>query len=136
MQIEKKLPKKKARRYSKGARLSTLSWEETSCGDCIAGGKAGRSHFIVRVGAIENLYKTKKYFSLPSLPSLDLHGYSKDNAVSKLDESMKLWMDLAMLDEPFVVQVKIICGCGGQVLRETVEKWIKSNRNVSNAPKK
>lgn len=136
--IERKPPKdKRARRHSNNSSFATLSWAETSCGECISSAKAGKSHFIVRVGSSENLYKTRKnLYQTRKAPPLDLHGYTKDDAFAKLDDCLKQWMELAMHDDPFVIQVKIICGCGAQVLRETVETWIKSNRNVCIAPKK
>jgi len=33
------------------------------------------------------------------------------------------------------VHVTIICGAGGQVLSEVVEKWIRENERVANARK-
>lgn len=104
------------------------------------GGKAGKVFFNVNVGQVENLYKTSKS-GLTSYPrtklSVDLHGYTKQEAVSKLDECLPEWKDTAMKGEyPFVVPVTIICGGGAQILSETVERWIKENDGVANAPKK
>jgi len=107
------------------------------------GGKAGKPYFIVQVGEVQNLYKTTKPSSVlssqhnpHSVSSLDLHGYTREEALIKLDESLKVWVDTAMKGSyPFVIPAMIVCGCGSQVLSETVEKWIKSTRNVCNAPK-
>ena len=55
----------------------------------------------------------------------------------RLNESLKAWVDAAMRGYyPFVITVVIICGCGSQVLMETVQEWIKSTSQVRNAPKK
>ncbi|KAL7533371.1 hypothetical protein ACHAXR_005190 [Thalassiosira sp. AJA248-18] len=71
-----------------------------------------------------------------STPTLDLHGCTRDETLMKLNETLKVWVDTAMKGEyPFVISATIVCGCGNQVLCETVEKWIKSTRNVCNAPK-
>jgi len=106
------------------------------------GGKAGKPYFIVQVGEVQNLYKTTKPSVLSSQHSpcsaytLDLHGYTRKEALIKLDESLEVWVDTAMKGSyPFVIPAMIVCGCGSQVLSETVEKWIKSTRNVCNAPK-
>ena len=106
------------------------------------GGKAGRAHFVVQVGEVQNLYRTTKQSVLSSQHSpssastLDLHGFTREEALIKLDESLKVWVDTAMHGSyPFVIPAMIVCGCGNQILSETVEKWIKSTRNVCNAPK-
>lgn len=36
---------------------------------------------------------------------------------------------------PFVIQVKIVCGGGNQILVEAVENWIRQSKNVAMAPK-
>ncbi|KAL3786721.1 hypothetical protein ACHAWO_013708 [Cyclotella atomus] len=40
-----------------------------------------------------------------------------------------------LIVDPFVIRVKIVCGKGSHVLCEEVERWIKREKNVSNAPK-
>jgi DNA-nicking Smr family endonuclease len=103
------------------------------------GGKAGKVFFNVNVGQVENLYKTSKTGTSlnRSKLSIDLHGHTKDEALAKLDECLPAWMDTAMQGEyPFVVPVLIVCGGGAQILSETVERWIKDNDGVANAPKK
>ena len=108
------------------------------------GGKAGKVCFHVNVGQVENLYKTSKSIVTllsssrsTKLPSLDLHGYTKQEALSKLEECLPEWKDTAMKGEyPFVLPVTIVCGGGAQILSETVERWIKEKDGVANAPKK
>jgi DNA-nicking Smr family endonuclease len=102
------------------------------------GGKAGKVFFNVNVGQVENLYKTSKtgVSSHRFRLSVDLHGYSKDEAVAKLDDCLPEWRDTAMRGEyPWVIPVEIVCGGGSQILSETVERWIKENDGVANAPK-
>ncbi|KAL7523690.1 hypothetical protein ACHAXR_000289 [Thalassiosira sp. AJA248-18] len=108
------------------------------------GGKAGKSHYTIHVGEVENLYKTTKpnamLVSHPSasapLETLDLHGCTREEALTKLDESLKVWVDAAMQGSyPFVQSAMIVCGCGNQILSEVTSNWIGSNHNVSNAPK-
>jgi len=108
------------------------------------GGKAGKSHFEINVGEVENLYKTTKPSAIAShcsssntMPTLDLHGCTKEEALKKLNESLKVWVDTAMQGTyPFVQPARIVCGCGNQILSEVVENWIRERQNVSNAPKK
>jgi DNA-nicking Smr family endonuclease len=134
--IERTLPKKKRqnKKYSKVAAVTPV------CNPPAAGGKAGKTHFTVQVGEYCNLYKTTKRpaRSLQQQKPIvtDLHGLSKDEALSKLDSSLPQWTDIAMQGSyPFVIPVMIVCGGGNQVLSETVEKWIREKGNVSNAPK-
>jgi hypothetical protein len=105
------------------------------------GGKAGKSHFVIQVGEAQNLYKTTKPSTVSyqqrhsSIPTLDLHGYTKEDAIVKLNESLEVWFDIAMKGSyPFVITAVIVCGCGSQVLSETVQDWIKSTSRVRNAP--
>jgi hypothetical protein len=82
------------------------------------GGKAGRSHFVVMVGKVQNLYKTTKLSVLASshqnqssIPTLDLHGCSREEAITKLNESLEVWVDTAMRGyDPFVITAVIVCG--------------------------
>jgi len=106
------------------------------------GGKAGNSRYSVQVGEVQNLYKTFKKPSHRNKPhsnnfsTLDLHGYTQKEAVTKLDESLPLWVDAAMKGSyPFVMQAKIVCGCGNQVLLEVVESWLQEHEQVANCPK-
>ena len=106
-----------------------------------SGGKAGKSRYIVQVGDVHNLYKTSKprrggpSSSTPRTISIDLHGFTKAEAVELLNETLPQWNDIAMCGSyPFVIPIEIICGCGSQVLSEAVEQWIKQKENVSKAP--
>ena len=108
------------------------------------GGKAGRHHFVVQVGEVQNLYKTTKPSSAhaPShqnqsgVPTLDLHGCTREEAIARLNESLEVWVDKAMTGyDPFVITAVIVCGGGSQVLSETVQEWIRSTSQVRNAPK-
>lgn len=109
------------------------------------GGKAGKSYFIIQVGEVSNLYKTTKPSAMRGQSSnqarcndimIDLHGLTKDEALTKLDKNLPKWVDTAMKGEhPFVIPLKIVCGGGNQILSEAVESWIKQNDQVSNAPK-
>ena len=103
-------------------------------------GKDGKTYFFIRVGEVKNLYRTSKRSSKKDPANvnavLDLHGYIKYEALSKLDECLPRWVDIAMKGEyPWVILVKIVCGGGNQILSEAVENWIKQNKNVPNAPK-
>jgi hypothetical protein len=95
----------------------------------------------VLVGEVQNLYKTTKPSAMASheIPSsiLDLHGYTRVEALTKLDKSLNVWVDAAIRGSyPFVHPVLIVCGCGNQMLNETVQEWIRANDTVANAPKK
>ena len=106
------------------------------------GGKAGKPFFPVQVGEVQNLYKTTKptivssRSQLSNIPVLDLHGCTREEALVKLDDSLKVWIDVAQRGNyPFVMSAEIVCGCGNQILSETVQEWIKTSRNVCNTPK-
>jgi len=102
------------------------------------GGKAGVPYYVVHVGEADNLYRTRNtVFGKNSSLSIDLHGYSRAQALELLDAKLPEWVNKAQQGQyPFVIQVTIICGGGNQILSETVDEWIKSNDNVANAPKK
>ena len=105
------------------------------------GGKAGKTRFVVQVGEVNNLYKTSKpsqeqQHQQHSIVTTDLHGLTKQEALTKLNECLPQWTNLAMHGSyPFVQPVIIVCGGGNQILSETVDHWIKRNDTVSNAPK-
>ena len=100
-------------------------------------GKAGRVSYLIIVGEASNLYKTKKSLTkAPATIILDLHGFTKDEAMQKLSDCLPGWVDTAMKGEyPWVIPVDIICGGGTQVLSDTVKDWIQSSRQVANRPK-
>lgn len=104
-------------------------------------GKAGKTIYVIQVGEVENLYKSSKK-SLQRAANrpqtIDLHGCSKVEALSKLEESLPQWQETAMMGAyPFLQSIVIVCGGGNQVLSETVEHWIKQQKQngVANAPK-
>ncbi|KAL7526985.1 hypothetical protein ACHAXR_001743, partial [Thalassiosira sp. AJA248-18] len=112
---------------------------------CDNGGKAGVPFYAVHVGATQNLYNTAKKGSPSSLKlqggqksiSIDLHGMTKEEALTELDTKLPQWNDIAMRGAyPWVIPVVIICGGGNQILSEAVDRWIKCNENVAKAPKK
>jgi DNA-nicking Smr family endonuclease len=63
---------------------------------------------------------------------LDLHGCSRDEAIVKLSNSLSKWLDAAMKEHPYTLPVNIITGGGCQIISDTVEHWIRENRNVAN----
>jgi len=97
--------------------------------------RAGKVAYPILVGEVSNLYSTSKL--LPGhLITIDLHGCSKAQALSKLDNSLPLWVDAAMRgSDPWVLGVDIVCGGGSQTLSGAVKKWIRINRQVANRPK-
>ena len=105
------------------------------------GWKVGKSHYLIRVGQVENLYITTKSLkkssqNLNTAETLDLHGYSKARALDALDQCLPKWVDAAMKAEhPWVIEIKIVCGAGNQELSQVVEGWIKRTKEVANAPK-
>ena len=140
LDLERQQPKQKGK--SKWKKKATVNADFQFLPNSGVGGKAGKPNFIVQVGEVQNLYKTAKpsvlssQHRLCSASTLDLHGCTRKEALIKLDESLEVWVDTAMKGSyPFVIPAMIVCGCGNQVLSETVEKWIKSARNVCNAPK-
>lgn len=104
-----------------------------------AGAKAGRPHFMVRVGEESHLYSSSKLSPRRGpcdVPVLDLHGFTREAALVKLEESLKVWVDTAIRGSyPFVIPALIVCGGGNQILSEAVQKWIKSTKNICRAPK-
>jgi DNA-nicking Smr family endonuclease len=102
------------------------------------GGKAGVPFYVVHVGETDNLYKTRHtHIGRKNSLSIDLHGYTRAQAIEELDTKLPEWVNTAQRGQyPFVVPVTIICGGGNQILSEAVDDWIKSKDNVANAPKK
>jgi DNA-nicking Smr family endonuclease len=141
LDLERQPPKQKKKNKSKKKKAQVVP-DLQALPKSGVGGKAGKPYFDVQVGDVQNLYKTtkpsasrKSRSSSGSDLSLDLHGCSREEARTKLDESLKVWVDTAMEGTyPFVLPATIICGCGSQVLSEMVEDWIKNQRNVRNAP--
>jgi hypothetical protein len=106
-------------------------------------GKASKSHYIVQVGDVQNMYKSSKprrgchaLSTNNRTKCIDLHGLTKTEAIECLNGQLPEWIDFAMHGHyPFVIPVEIICGCGNQILSEVVEQWIEANENVCNAPR-
>ncbi|KAL7535249.1 hypothetical protein ACHAXR_006377, partial [Thalassiosira sp. AJA248-18] len=132
-------PRKQKKRNQRNKRANGNSDNNNILSKSGTGGKAGKPHFIVHVGEVKNLYKTTKPCHMQHFVAatiIDLHGHTKKEALNVLNEKLPGWVDSAMKGEyPWVLPIKIVCGCGNQVLSETVQAWIKSARNVSNAPK-
>eukprot|EP00985_Skeletonema_marinoi_P016393 scaffold8804_cov80-Skeletonema_marinoi.AAC.1 len=109
------------------------------------GTSPGQIMFPIVVGNVDDLYKSSKRSSGRKQPqskngtrrlSIDLHGYTTDEALKALNESLPRWIDSAMRgSHPFVEVVDIITGSGKQILSEAVEGWIKSHGNVARRPK-
>ena len=138
LDLERQQPKKKRIKKRKKKTNQNVIEHQTMLANSGVGGKAGKPYFIVQVGEVQNLYKTTKsqQNSPCSASTLDLHGFTREDALVKLDESLLAWVDTAMQGSyPFVIPAKIVCGCGNQVLSETVEKWIRNREQVANSPK-
>lgn len=135
--IQRKPPKvKSSHRSNSEPRHPPTIYKSSSDDLC---GKAGKSHYAVQVGEVANLYKTSKRRTSShqqKFLKLDLHGFTKEEALDALNESLPQWNDIAMSGSyPFIIPVEIICGCGSQILSEVVEQWIKCTEQVANAPK-
>ena len=137
--IHKPAPKVRKPKSKKKKKQPLASIVNLPTADCF-GGKAGKISYPILVGEVTSLYKTTK--SNKSNKSsrnpivLDLHGFSKDEALKKLDECLPAWVETAMSGEsPWVLPVDIICGGGSQILSEAVKGWIRSNHQVANRPK-
>lgn len=97
-------------------------------------GKAGKPVYHVVVGSQEHLFKTSKYSRYREVikpHKIDLHGFTKEDALVKLNDSLPAWIDEAMKEHPWTINVNIITGCGNQILADTVEQWIRENGNVT-----
>ena len=139
LDLERQTPKKKNKKNRRKKHAKEhVDHQVLPISGTTTGGKAGKPFFLVQVGDVDNLYKTQKPKNhYAATTSIDLHGYTKNEAFDTLHKNLPQWIDVAMKGEyPFVTQVKIICGCGNQILAEVVQEWIRSSRNVSNAPKK
>lgn len=147
MNLERTKPKSKRVNIKSNVAISTTKPIDNPPSEGL-GGKAGKTHYAIHVGEVSNLYKSSKKRSKQRKHktrrnitneniSIDLHGLTSVEAESKLNESLPVWVKVAMHGSyPFVTRVNIICGGGAQILSEVVENWIKRNEKVSNAPKK
>eukprot|EP00569_Conticribra_weissflogii_P008471 CAMPEP_0171366430 /NCGR_PEP_ID=MMETSP0879-20121228/5382_1 /TAXON_ID=67004 /ORGANISM="Thalassiosira weissflogii, Strain CCMP1336" /LENGTH=191 /DNA_ID=CAMNT_0011874241 /DNA_START=843 /DNA_END=1418 /DNA_ORIENTATION=- len=105
--------------------------------------KAGKTQFQVIVGGITHLYSSPKQWLHRKLRLrekknrfVDLHGFSVNDAMLKLDELLPKWENNAMIgDYPWTTSVTIICGLGSQTLSEAVKGWISKKEEVAMMPK-
>ena len=142
LDLERQPPKQKKKKKNKNkSKVGCVDFQVLPTNPGV-GGKAGKPYFPVQVGEVQNLYKTTKPTILSSrssssnTPVLDLHGCTREEALVKLDDSLNVWIDIAQRGNyPFVMSAEIVCGCGNQILSETVQEWIKTSRNVCNTPK-
>jgi hypothetical protein len=51
--------------------------------------------------------------------------------MTRLEESFSIWMEAAMREYPWTLNVDIINGGGSQILAESVELWIREKRTVA-----
>lgn len=133
MNLTCSLPKEKTCRKRLPVAIEPLSFNPSNVG---LGGKAGVPFFVIHVGEAENLYKVTK--PLEGKPiTVDLHGLTRDEALSELDAKLPEWIGVAMRGAyPWVIPAVIICGGGNQILSEAVDQWIKTNVYVAKAPKR
>lgn len=130
-------PKKVKTSRKKPAMIAPLPLKENDT-NIQQGGKAGTPFYPVHVGSPENLYSTNtvKALARQRALSIDLHGFTRDEAINELETSLPQWYATAMEGEyPFVIKVTIICGGGNQILSEAVDRWIKTKDVVSKAPR-
>ena len=137
LDLERQPPKKKKKnKRKKKAKVGIADLQVKLPDSTGLGGKAGKPFYPIQVGEVQNLHRTTKPSNSSPSSTLDLHGCTREEALAKLDQSHKVWVDTAMRGSyPFVMSAVIVCGCGSQVLSETVQEWIKSTRSVCNAPK-
>jgi len=77
----------------------------------------GKRGCIIRV---QNLHKISRFLSRSPI-AIDLHGDTVEEASNRLDESLLVWIDDAMLNGQYPIPVDISCGGGNQILSETVQ---------------
>ena len=101
-----------------------------------SGSKAGKTVYPILVGLESNLYSSSKVSRNMKAISLDLHGFSKKQALKTSKKNLPRWVDTAMKGEhPWVIPVNVICGDGSQELSEVVAAWIHREKQVANRPK-
>eukprot|EP00956_Cyclotella_meneghiniana_P004018 scaffold4876_cov64-Cyclotella_meneghiniana.AAC.3 len=96
-------------------------------------GKAGKTFFPVLVGHEEYLYKTFKSLTRTKIAphTIDLHGCSREEALTRLNKALPGWINDAMQDFPWTLPVNIIVGGGNQLLAQVVEHWIREEKQVA-----
>lgn len=73
------------------------------------GGKPGKICFPVTVGDPNFLYRSSRINKSKASPrclTFDLHGYTKKEAITKLNIELPVWIDAAMQNHPFTLDVK------------------------------
>lgn len=132
LNLEQKPRKKKNRAHS----VAALEQDVTRFPESDSG-RAGTPFYMINVGDTQNLYtSTKQKVPLVTSCTVDLHGCTQSEALDTLEERLHEWIDTAMRGAyPWVISVKIVVGCGNQILSDAVRKWIKDTAGVCNAPK-
>jgi hypothetical protein len=99
--------------------------------------KAGKAVYYVLVGDPDKLHCSRKKYQTWNKPIavIDLHGRSSIEAIQRLESCLPKLMEEAMIDDPWVIPVNIVWGCGRQTLAAVVENWIKRQSTVANRPK-
>ena len=136
-QLERSPPKKKKAPATFHSHQDVPAFAPTT-----TGGKAGRSQYLVQVGAADHLHRTYKSsarrgrgHAATPVPEVDLHGMTRAEALAELEARLPRWVEAAMTGAaPWVITVRIVCGGGNQVLSEAVAHWIREQRQVSKAP--
>lgn len=132
--LQRSRPKEKDRATAQNSIQTLVSVDETLALEPEA--KAGKSRYPVLVGDPNNLYRSRKGLRIDKpISVIDLHGFSSQEAIAVLDVTLADLLIEAMMSEPWVVPVDIVCGCGTQALSNVVERWIKSQKTVANRPK-
>ena len=97
--------------------LGTIELKSNKCrpGSVGLGSKAGKGSFYDNVEDAKNLYMTHKQQGLIKSKPLNLHGYTKEDALAALDNELPYWIDKAMHGYLFLIRK------GSQVLSKVVE---------------
>ncbi|KAL7526094.1 hypothetical protein ACHAXR_001313, partial [Thalassiosira sp. AJA248-18] len=111
LSIKKSLPKDKT--TAPEEKISNIKAERNPSLEGV-GGKAGKTVYPILVGNAEQLYQSsKKSKQNARTLTIDLHGYTGNEATEKLDMALPTWIDTAMNGVyPFVTPVNVICGGG------------------------
>ena len=126
--LKKSLPKEKIAK----ANVSAPKSVDHGCFSEV-GEKTGKTFFSVVVGHEEYLYRTSKSLKNTNIAprTIDLHGCSREEALSRLSKALPGWMEDAMKDFPWTLPVDIIVGGGSQLVSEAVEHWIRKERQIA-----
>jgi DNA-nicking Smr family endonuclease len=94
-----------------------------------------KTKYPVLIGDPSKHHCSRKKGTGKPVTEIDLHGLSRAEALELLDSLLPKLVEKAMVDEPWVIPVNIVCGRGKQVLSEAVKEWIEKNYQVGNRPK-